>query len=183
MASYASRLTTQIDTTGQFYVIGASLGGMIATELTDLIHPDLVIVVSSAKCRDELPARYRFQQSVPIHSLFSGEFLKKASYIAQPIFEPERNLQKETHIAMLDDMDPVFLKRSVEMIIDWEREDFDPNIIHIHGEKDHTLPIRNVAYDYYVDGGSHMMMLTRTGEIQQLLNTIIDAHQKKGGVL
>jgi surfactin synthase thioesterase subunit len=69
MYSYAKKLSHQIDTTQPFILIGVSLGGMLATEMTDFIQPEKTIIISSAKNKYELPHRYRFQNIVPIYYL------------------------------------------------------------------------------------------------------------------
>ena len=76
---------------------------------------------------------------------------------------------------MLKDKDLVFLKRTIEMIIKWERKscDSDTEIIHIHGNKDHTIPIKNVDYNFLIEGGSHMMILTRSNEINKMLLSLL----------
>ncbi len=173
MKSYALRLSTQIDTTKEFYLIGVSLGGMIATEINEILNPKKVIIISSAKCRNELPSQYRFQAKIPIYKLIPKWMIKQSTFVAQPLFEPDRNKEKETCIAMLKAKDPVFLKRTISMIINWNRISFDSNIIHIHGDNDNTIPIKNVNYNYLIKDGSHMMILTRTSEIQSLILEVI----------
>ena len=173
LKSYALRLSSQIDSTKEFYLIGVSLGGMVATEINEILNPKKVILISSAKCRDELPWQYRFQKAIPIYKIIPKQLIKQSTFIAQPLFEPDRKKEKETCIAMLKDKDPVFLKRTIEMIINWDRIDFDSNIVHIHGNNDHTLPIKNVNYNFLIEDGSHMMILTRTHEINEILLSLI----------
>lgn len=60
---------------------------------------------------------------------------------------------------------PLLLKRGIYMIIHWDNETDNPNIIHYHGTKDHTLPYRRMDHVITVKGGSHMMALTRGKEI------------------
>lgn len=60
------------------------------------------------------------------------------------------------------------------MILNWEREVAPQSIVHIHGNKDKTIPIKNVHYDYKVDKGSHMMTLTRGEEISELILEILE---------
>jgi len=174
MNEYAHELAKQIDTTRTFYLVGVSLGGMLATEIGEFLHPKKIILISSAKNRKELPGGYRFQKTIPFYKLISGNLSKKGALFFQPIFEPDRNYDKETFISMLTDKDPDFLKRTIAMIIEWEkREGIYDNIIHIHGESDNTIPIRNVEYDYMIKEGSHMMILTRGKEISILINKIL----------
>ncbi|RLD78041.1 MAG: alpha/beta hydrolase [Bacteroidetes bacterium] len=146
---------------------------MVATEINEILKPKKVIIVSSAKCRNELPFQYKFQKAIPIYRIIPKWLIKKSTFIVQPLFEPDRKKEKETCIAMLKDKDPVFLKRTIEMIVNWNRVDYDPDIIHIHGDNDHTIPIKNIKYNYLIDGGSHMMILTRTREIENILITLM----------
>lgn len=169
MKSYAKKLLQQIDTTKKYYLIGVSLGGMVATEMMQISNPEKVIIISSAKCRYELPLRYRFQKIVPLYLLIPKRLIKWSSFIAQPLFEPDRKNEKETCVAMLKAKNPRFLKRTIGMIIKWKKTQADTSIIHIHGNKDHTIPVRNVKYDHLIQRGSHMMILTRTHEIQQII--------------
>ena len=173
METYARRLATQIDTTQSFVLMGTSLGGMLATEMTDFLNPEKTIIISSAKCRKELPQRYRFQRVIPLHKLVPKGMMKWGAKVMQPIVEPDRNKEKETFKSMLADKDKRFMKRSVNMIINWKRDSYDDGIIHIHGNKDNTLPIKKVKYDYLIEDGSHMMTLTRGKELSSMILEIL----------
>ena len=177
MNNYAHLLAQQIDTTINFSIIGVSLGGMLATEMTTFLEPEKVIIISSAKNRHELPKRYTFQRWIPIHQIVPNRISKIGAQILQPIVEPDRKNEKETFKSMLKSKDPVFYDRTIEMIIEWDRESNPDNIIHIHGDNDHTIPHRNVDYDYLIENGSHMMTLTRSDEISTLLTKILSAQQ------
>ncbi len=174
MAEYANELFYQIDTTQKYVLIGVSLGGMLAVEINGIHTPLKTIIISSAKSRNELPLRYRFQEHIPIYKAVSGDLSKKGALLLQPVVEPDRNNQKDTFIAMLEDKDPDFLKRTIAMILEWQRTEYPENIIHIHGDKDRTIPIGNVKHDYLIEGGSHMMVLTRGGEISKLIVKILN---------
>jgi pimeloyl-ACP methyl ester carboxylesterase len=173
MAEYAHLISEQIDTTKKYIFIGVSLGGMICTELADFMKPEKIIIISSAKCKKELPLRYRFQKTIPLNKIIPKKLIKKGAQILQPIVEPDRNKRKEIFKSMLQNKSPEFYKRTVDLIINWDRKTYSNIIVHIHGTNDHTIPIRNVKFDYEINGGSHMMTLTRGDEISSLLNTII----------
>jgi pimeloyl-ACP methyl ester carboxylesterase len=173
MKDFAHELAKQIDTTRSFSIVGVSLGGMLATEMTDFLHPEKVILISSAKTRYEFPFRYRFQKDFPLYKIVPAKVEKAGARILQPIVEPDRSKDVETFKSMLEDKDPLFLKRTIKMILEWNRVAYDPKIIHIHGEIDHTIPIRNVSCDYRVENGSHMMVLTRGPQISKMLNQIL----------
>src|SRR5690606_8062739 len=54
MADYAARYVPMIDTSEPFYILGMSMGGMMAIELQKLIQPEKLILVSTVKTRLEI---------------------------------------------------------------------------------------------------------------------------------
>ena len=169
LPEYALRFLSQIDTTDKFSLIGVSLGGMMCTELADILKPEKVILISSAKCASELPAKYRFQQKVRLNRAIPASWYRGGALLLQPIVEPDRNKEKETFKRMLKSKDKDYMKRAIDMIINWQRETYNPNIIHIQGDKDNTIPIKNVKPSLIVEDGSHMMALTKGRKIGKLI--------------
>jgi pimeloyl-ACP methyl ester carboxylesterase len=174
LAAYAMRFIEEIDLSTPYILMGVSLGGMICTELSDTLSPLRTILISSAKSTHELPGRYTFQQHFRLNRIIPKRMTKGGARLLQGIVEPDRKHDKKTFKEMLKAKDPLYLKRTVDMIINWERTTFPDKIVHIHGDKDHTIPIKNVRYDYLIEDGSHMMMLTRAGEINQIIFHILN---------
>ena len=173
LQEYAVTLSAQIDQTKPFVLIGVSLGGMLATEMTDFLQPEKTIILASAKNTNELPRTFNFQKKVPLYKLAGKRNVKWGARFLQPIVEPDRRKESDTFKAMLKDKDPEFLLRTIPMIMRWERTTNNANIIHIHGTKDHTIPYKNVKCDYTIEGGSHMMTLTQSNKVNEILNTIL----------
>jgi pimeloyl-ACP methyl ester carboxylesterase len=179
MQSFAKALATQIDTTAPFILLGVSLGGMLCTELSEWLHPRQTIIISSAKNRGELPFRYRFQKTIPLYKLFPGKLLVLGAKILQPIVEPDRRKNKETFKEMLASKNGSYMKRTIQLVINWERTSNTHKIYHLHGNNDHTLPYRNIKTpDFTVNNGSHMMTLTRAEHISAVLNGILKTAPK-----
>jgi pimeloyl-ACP methyl ester carboxylesterase len=172
LPEYAKRMAEQIDTTQSFSLVGVSLGGMIAVEISKFTHPEKVVLISSAKGRDELPVRYRFIKYVPLYKMFPGKMLKRMANIARPIVEPESKAKTPVFKAMINDKDPDFMQRSLHMIANWDNKEKPSNLVHIHGTKDKTLPVRYIHEPVKVKGGGHMVTLVRAEEISRLLNEI-----------
>lgn len=173
MRQYAELLAQKIDTTKPFHLVGVSLGGMLAAEMADFLNPKKVILISSAKNAAEIPGRYKLMRRLPLHKIYPGWLLRYSAFLAQRIVEPDRKKEGKTFDAMLKAKDPKFLKRTVPMLIYWNKKTVAPNIIHIHGDNDHTLPIKKIKADYTIKGGSHMMVLTRGAELSQLVNELL----------
>jgi pimeloyl-ACP methyl ester carboxylesterase len=174
MREYALQVAEQIDTSGNTFFIGVSLGGMVCVELNKIYDIEKTFIISSAKCRSELPFRYRFQKYVPLYFLFPKRLIKWGSYIAQPLVEPDRNVKKEICVSMLRSKDPLYLKRTIGIIVRWEGGAYNENIVHIHGNNDHTIPIRNVKYHFLIENGSHMMTLTRAREVSEQIRVVLN---------
>jgi pimeloyl-ACP methyl ester carboxylesterase len=169
MRAYSHDLITQIDTSQKFSLIGVSLGGMLAVELTAMIHPEKTIIISSAKSAGEIPWRYRFMKRFKAYNAISPRRYKKSSSRVQGVVEPDRNNNERVFKEMLARKDPLFLKRATHMIVQWDRKELPKEIIHIHGTDDHTLPIRFVNPTFVIENGSHMMTLTRSEEIFEII--------------
>jgi len=169
MKDYATTLSSQIDQSQPFILIGTSLGGMLSCEMKEFMNPEKVIIISSAQNKSQLPNRYNFQKKIPLYKFVSGGVSKIGARIMQPIVEPDRKKEKEIFVSMLKGKDKKFMKRSIKMIMEWDKESFDESIIQIHGDDDSTIPIKNVLYTHLVPDGSHMMTLTRAEEINQIL--------------
>jgi pimeloyl-ACP methyl ester carboxylesterase len=174
MRDFALSLVSRIDTTRPFVLMGVSLGGMICAELAEVLKPLKVILISSAKNRNELPFRYRFQKIIPLYRLVPPRMMRWGAQWMQPLVEPDRNRNKATFVAMLKAKEAVYMKRTVAMIIHWGRTENSAAFVQLHGSKDHTIPLRNIKNPRFViPGGSHMMTLTRAAEIEGILKEIV----------
>lgn len=174
LKQYAWQFIPEIDTSVRYILIGYSLGGMICTELTEVLNPEKTIIISSAKSKNELPTLYTFQRKVPVSKIVPKSLVKAGALILQPLVEPDRKKEKEIFVSMLKAKDPNYLKRTSELIINWQRERYSDDIIHIHGDSDHTIPVKNVNCDHLIKNGSHMMILTRGEEVNTLLLEILN---------
>lgn len=171
LTEFSKLVARQLDSTQTDYVfIGVSLGGMICSELSHSWRPRKIILLSGAKCRSELPPRYRFQKHVPVYSIIPPILIKWGALLLQPLVEPDRKRYKAVFKSMLRSKPPVYLKRTVAMIIRWDKKEPGQGCYHIHGSSDHTLPARYVKADTLIRKGSHMMTLTRHEEMEQLLH-------------
>ena len=173
LKQYVKTLATQIDTTEKFILIGVSLGGMVCAELNEILTPEKVIIISSAKNNTEMPLRYKFQRIVPVYKLIPAKVLQICANIVHPLYERDRMVYRDTFSSMLLLKNAQYFKRTSIMMFKWARKSNSKEIIHIHGTKDHIIPIRNINPDYIVNGGSHTMTLTKAKEVNLILNKIL----------
>jgi pimeloyl-ACP methyl ester carboxylesterase len=174
MASFAHSLLTQIDTSSSFILIGTSLGGMLSIEIAELSTPKSVILISSAKNRNDLPPRYKMQRKFGLYKIIPAFIYKLTARPMQKLVEPDRQKYASAFSAMLKAKEALYLKRTAGLIMKWERAENRKPVVQIHGTNDHTLPFRNIQNsNFSIKNGSHMMTLTAFKELQLILDLVL----------
>lgn len=82
---YATRLLEQISTKKPT-LIGLSFGGLIAVEVAKQIDTEKVILIASAKTKNEVPFYYRFAGKIGLHKLLPTRLLKNSNFITNWFF-------------------------------------------------------------------------------------------------
>lgn len=173
IAAYARRMAAQLDTTRPFALLGVSFGGMVAVEMGKFLRPEKIFLVASAKCREELPVRYRFQKYVPLYKAVGGRFMKKSGPFAARFFEPAMRPELPFFREMLRAKDDDFMERTVGCIARWDNATVPPNLIHIHGSKDHTLPLRRIGEAIVLPGAGHWAVYYNALEISEIVDAAL----------
>lgn len=168
---YAQRLCDKVNTSEPFILIGTSLGGILAMEMSRIIHPDKVILISSVKHRGELPGWMRAMKHLRLHRLLTGErFVSFSNANIQRLIT-----KRDTEVArLLVDMhasaDPDFVYWAINEVVNWGgKDDYRKDVIHIHGTKDQLFPHRHIKNAIHVKGGSHVMGMTQSHDVNQAL--------------
>ncbi|MCH5600457.1 alpha/beta hydrolase [Niabella ginsengisoli] len=168
LQNYARRISSNINTKDPI-LIGLSFGGMLAVEISKIINTKKIILIASAKNKNELPKNYFIGWMVKLMRFLPSAFLTKPNFIAYRYFgvkqPPEKQLLKE----ILRDTDPGFFNWAMQEIINWTNEITPPSCIHIHGNKDRIIPIENVKADYVINNGGHFMTVNKAKEIELII--------------
>jgi pimeloyl-ACP methyl ester carboxylesterase len=168
--NYATRLLDQI-TTSKPTLIGLSFGGMIAVEVAKQIETEKVILIASAKTRNEIPFYYRFAGQLGLHKLLPTRLLKRSNFITNWFFGANSTFDKQLLKQILIDTDPIFLKWAIDKIARWKNQTHSQNIFHIHGASDKILPLSFVNCNSIIKNGGHLMTLNKSDELNQILNS------------
>jgi hypothetical protein len=170
LPEYAMRLTKQMDTSKPFALIGVSFGGMCSIEIAKQLSPVKTFLISSSKVRSELPKSLRFLFFLPGYKLFSDNvYLKSARIVKKRLGVTEE--MDEDFEEMLTPPPEGYFRKAVDMIVNWQNEEYPSNVFHIHGNADDVLPYKKeVDYNYIVQNGSHMMVMDRGEEISEVIN-------------
>jgi pimeloyl-ACP methyl ester carboxylesterase len=171
LADYAKVLINQIDTSESFIILGVSMGGMLALEMTNYVDPKALILISSVKSRHELPFKIKAARVFPVHRLLNRRIFTFIANRDRTYKDVQKAEDKILYKKMYWDTGVDFLKWQVDAIVNWQfkKEIMNIPLLHIHGSADHTFPIRKVKADITIDGGTHKMAINISG---MLLNYI-----------
>jgi len=164
----AESIVAQIDTTEKFVLFGVSMGGMLSIELTQLINPEAVILVSSVESSKEIPFRYKLGRVIPAHRLLTEKRLIKKAENPRTWREVESEKLKILYPNMLKKCGSEFLKWQMNSIAHWKLKNPSINceVFHIHGDKDPILPLRKTRADKVISGATHKLIANGRDVIQ-----------------
>ncbi len=165
---YTARLLQQV-TTPKPVLIGLSFGGLIAVEAAKQVTTEKVILIASAKTKNEIPFYYRFAGALRLHKLVPASLFKRSNTITHWFFGAYTAFEKKLLKQILEDTDPVFLNWAIDKIVRWSNRTPIQNLFHLHGTSDRILPLRFVQCDATVKNGGHFMTLNKVEEMNRIL--------------
>lgn len=175
LMDYCKRLSQQIDTSGDFVLIGVSLGGIVSVELNKMIHPKQTIIISSIATKNELRPILKFIRLFRIHKIVPAGFYKWYSALLNWYFGTKTEREKELLKAYTKSVTKNYMKWAVNEILNWKNEQRPVNLFHIHGTKDRIFPYKTTHADVLIKDGTHLMVHNRADEISKILMEKLNA--------
>ncbi len=171
--SYTLRMLEQV-TAPHPILIGMSMGGMIAVEMNKHITVEKTILISSAKTYHEVPFYFRFLRYFKVHHWLGYKLLTQLGLLlGNWLFGTQNKAESQLLKEIIHDIDETYFRWAWHKVACWKNEFIPDNLIHIHGDNDHMLPICFIKADILVGGGTHLMVLNKAEEISAILNELI----------
>ena len=167
--NYCKRLSEQIDTSGDFVLVGVSLGGITAVELNKILQPKLAIIISSIATAKERPPHFRFINFFKLHKIVPRRFYKWYNPFVDWYFGAETKKEKELLRYYMKSATKNYMKWATDKVLNWENEVRPPNLFHIHGTADRIFLHQYTSADVKIKNGTHLMVYDRANEISKLL--------------
>jgi pimeloyl-ACP methyl ester carboxylesterase len=172
LEDYSKRMSAQIQANEPFYILGLSLGGMIAAEITRIYPNGRLIMISSVPHPGHLPSYFRWMQKAQLQKIVPVAAIKVSVYLKH-FFTNESSENKQIVCSMVRESDPVFIKWALNAVLEWKGSDFHQEKIHIHGTKDIVLPVRYTRPTHIIQKGSHLMIMENASEINDILCQVL----------
>lgn len=169
LVTYAAKMSRLIKEDNPI-VLGLSFGGMLAIEIAKTRNVQKAILISSAKTKSGLtPPGVVFIALVNSRIVPSFVYSIPNFYICK-LFGAKTSEEKTLLNSIIRDSDGVFVKWALHAVTNWQNEVVPPGVLHIHGTNDKVLQSAVSKPDYWIEGGTHMMVYNRAGEISALIS-------------
>lgn len=170
--NYSRRLSRQI-TLHRPVFIGLSFGGMVAMEVCKYVEVEKIILIASAKTKNELPFYYKVAGRFHLNKLVPTAWLKSSTWISDWAFGASSDSDKALLKEILKDTDSSFLRWAINEIVHWKNKTACTTVVHVHGRSDKILPYVFVKADITIDKGGHFMTVNRSEELTRVIRSLL----------
>lgn len=158
---YAKRMAENIKHQNVI-LVGVSFGGILVQEMKPFVNPKMVIIISSVKSNAEFPKRIKIANITKAYKLIPTKLFENMELLAKFTFGSSILKQKiKLYEKYLSVRDKNYLDWAIAEMINWDRIEIDNEIIHIHGDADEVFPIKYIRKCIPVEGGTHIMIITK----------------------
>jgi hypothetical protein len=173
LQAYAKRMAQKV-THENVVLVGVSFGGILVQEMKAFLQPKKVIIISSVKANTEFPRRFKIAKTTKAYKLIPTQLFENIESLMKFSFGSSIIKQRLVlYEKFLSVRNKHYLDWSIEQIINWERKDIDPEIIHVHGDADEVFPPKYIKEFIPVKGGTHIMILSKYKWLNENLPKII----------
>ncbi|PIA79400.1 alpha/beta hydrolase [Gaetbulibacter sp. 4G1] len=172
ISDYALRLSKDIKH-DNIVLLGVSFGGVLVQEINKHIKARKLIIVSSVKSMHELPKRMLITKVTKAYKLVPTQLASNIDIFAKYAFGSNVNKRLELYRKYLSVNDSKYLSWAIENMVCWNQTDYNPEIIHIHGDNDAVFPIKNIVNCITIENGTHIMIINKYKWFNENLPRII----------
>ncbi len=173
--NYSLRISKQI-TEPTPLVIGISFGGMMAIEVSKFLSFQKLILIASAKSKQEIPLLYRVLGTLKVPLFFPMQWLKKSNRLSYFVFGVTAQEDRKILDSIYNDTSPSYLRWALNAVCTWQNEELSwnciptpKNLLHIHGTNDRILYYSNIKNAVPIPNGGHLLPLTETQKLEELI--------------
>ncbi len=160
LSDYALRMTKHVKHESPV-LLGVSFGGVLVQEMSKHITVSKLIIVSSVKTKFELPLKMQLAKSTGAYKLVPTQLASKVEVFEKYAFGKNITKRLELYRKYLSVNDSDYLSWAIKEIVCWEQEKHNPEIIHIHGDKDPVFPIKHIKNHINIKGGTHIAIINK----------------------
>jgi pimeloyl-ACP methyl ester carboxylesterase len=168
ISDYAKRMCEEI-THDNPILVGVSFGGVVVQEMSKHIATRKIVLISSIKSNQELPKRLKLIQATKIYKLFPARFLENLESHISYFLSDYQQKKADAYKKYMSVRNTDYLHWAIYNILHWQQQAPLDNTLHIHGTNDRVFPIKHIKGCIEIEGGTHVMILTKATVISKIL--------------
>jgi pimeloyl-ACP methyl ester carboxylesterase len=165
---YAKRMAALV-TEENSVLIGVSFGGIMVQEMSNYLKLNKLIIISSVKCRNELPKRLKVIQKTKAYKIIPTKVIANIENFSMLAFGEFAKKRIKLYNEYLSVRDETYLSWAIENVLNWNRTKPIENVVHIHGTNDHIFPINHIQNCIPIENGTHIMILNKAKTISKII--------------
>ena len=172
MAQYAKRMAAFV-TEKNAVLVGVSFGGVVAQEMSSFLKLKKLIIISSIKTKHELPTKFKIAKNLRFYNLIPTRLFLTSKNYSRFALGPISKKGFKLYQDYLHIRDKRYLDWAIKNMLCWKQDIPLPGVYHIHGDNDLVFPIKNINNVITVQGGSHIMLLTKGPQVSRKIVDIL----------
>jgi esterase/lipase len=170
--SYAKRMIAKIEHEN-IVLLGVSFGGVLVQEMSKYMRLRKLIVISSVKCKHELPKRMKVAKFMKAYKFAPTQLLSNLDVLKKYAFNDTIAKRIDLYKTYLAVNDKRYLDWALKQMICWEQDKPIPEAIYIHGDKDAVFTQSCGGDCIVVKGGTHIMIIFKSQWFNENLPKLI----------
>ncbi|MFM7105020.1 MAG: alpha/beta hydrolase [Flavobacteriales bacterium] len=165
LADYAKHLAKKMNTSNNI-IVGSSMGGMMAVELSRIVRPLLTVLISAPTGRHQFPRSLKILDRIGLHRAMGPKTLFKLTKLCDTFMGFKTEEQRSMFYEMMQSNGPDFLHYSVKAVLGWNNLDLpEGSFIQIIGDRDRLFDCRKIPGSIVLKGSGHFSTYEKSEEI------------------
>ncbi|HJT24592.1 MAG TPA: alpha/beta hydrolase [bacterium] len=175
LPQYARRWAEKLKLKRDCCLVGVSFGGMVAQEMARWMRPKAVILIGSCRSAESIPSYLKIAGNLPTWPRLSKKLCELFPGNGGIFLGARKKAQRDLLMRMFLETPDDFARWTVRAIFAWKGCEPDGSrVFHIHGEKDHLIPLSRVHPDKVISGGGHLINLTHPKEVNEFIRKCME---------
>lgn len=167
---YAIEIAERIKTDNNV-LVGSSMGGMMAVELSKHVKVEALILISAPTGIHQFPPILKWTKKSRIHRVFRPSAFRYLKNLADTFMGFKTPTQRAMFYEMMDNLGPEFIHFSVRALLEWQNNQ-EPKVdyLQIVGSKDVLFDYKKMKNPIVLENGGHFSCFDRSSEICEIIN-------------
>lgn len=156
-------------------LLGVSFGGVLVQEMSKYMKVRKLIVISSVKSKHELPKRMKIAKFIKAYKFAPTQLLSNLDVLQKYAFNNTISKRIDLYKTYLAFNDKKYLDWALKEMLLWNQDKPLEDAIYIHGNKDAIFTHSCGGNCIVVEGGTHIMVVTKYKWFNKNLPAIIES--------